>query len=318
VLAKMHLKSADSQVYQINGHLLKTRKLLEPIYIGLHQHFAPNHPVFKLLVSHLKSRMSISKLNRHIFENDGIIDEVLSMSGPSKDKLLVKSFTSTSWSQLVLPKDIENRGVEDFDKLPNYYYRDDGLLLWKTISQFVSNFVHHYYNTEEEIKTDTELQNFITGAYEGLKKMHDFPTSFTGYTDLIEFLTTVIWTASCLSSLLNYSQYECYGWIPNYPQSVLKPAPTLKGQTTLEDVVAALPNVKMAALQLITAWNLSQSSKDDEPFGHYPNKLFSDHEALRIFATFQDELKHISDEIHLRNTKRKREYIWLLPERITN
>ena len=44
-----------------------------------------------------------------------------------------------------LPKDLESRGVLDESVLPNYPYRDDGILLYNALKEYVTNVLKIYY-----------------------------------------------------------------------------------------------------------------------------------------------------------------------------
>ena len=45
-----------------------------------------------------------------------------------------------------LINDLKRRGVDDEDAFPNYHYRDDAILLWNTIHNYVSTIVSGYYS----------------------------------------------------------------------------------------------------------------------------------------------------------------------------
>ena len=44
-----------------------------------------------------------------------------------------------------LIKNLKKRGVDDTDALPKYHYRDDSVLLWKAINDYVALVVNHVY-----------------------------------------------------------------------------------------------------------------------------------------------------------------------------
>lgn len=44
-----------------------------------------------------------------------------------------------------LLKNLQKRGVDDEQALPNYYYRDDAKLLWNAIHHYVADIIDHVY-----------------------------------------------------------------------------------------------------------------------------------------------------------------------------
>jgi len=307
-LAKMHLKCADAQIYQIVTLSLFTNKLLESIYIAMQRNVAPNHPVYKLLSPHLRSA-----IHPEIYQNEGLVDTVYSLGGDSKFKLLNKAFRGSSWNKLVFPKDIQQRGVDDPKTLPNYHYRDDGILVWKATEHFVSSILQDHYKTLELIKDDIELQRFIAEAQtHGLKNMCDFPGSFDTFAEIVEFVTTVIWASTVLRSILEKSQFEHFAWIPNYPGCLLKPAPE-RGETKSEDILEALPTNEISSNQIKMAYDLNTSTTSYQ-IGHSKEKYFSQEQPQLKLQDYKDELSKVTQEIETKNKERKQPYTWLSPD----
>ena len=61
-------------------------------------------------------------------------------------------FKTHNLSSYDLPQALEDRGVDDPKKLPNFYYRDDALSLWGAIREFVSEIVSIYYQSDGDIQ----------------------------------------------------------------------------------------------------------------------------------------------------------------------
>lgn len=51
-------------------------------------------------------------------------------------ELMRRDLSDIRYSSFFLPENISARGLES---IPNYYYRDDGLKLWKIINELVFN-----------------------------------------------------------------------------------------------------------------------------------------------------------------------------------
>ena len=54
---------------------------------------------------------------------------------------------------------VQHRGVS---KLPNYYFRDDGLELWTTIKNYVERVINIFYLHDDDILQDNELQDWMS------------------------------------------------------------------------------------------------------------------------------------------------------------
>ena len=50
------------------------------------------------------------------------------------------------------------RGVEN---IPNYHFRDDSMMLWNAIDKYVENILNIFYDTDDDVKNDWEIQEWI-------------------------------------------------------------------------------------------------------------------------------------------------------------
>ena len=67
--------------------------------------------------------------------------------------LLMKNYyKASSWATYNLPQALKERGVDDVEKLPNFYYREDALKLWTAIEEFVKEILAIYYHSDDAIK----------------------------------------------------------------------------------------------------------------------------------------------------------------------
>ena len=75
-------------------------------------------------------------------------------------ELLQKSFSEFDFDHVFnFPQNIKNRDVEE---IPNYHFRDDGLTLWKSIRNYVENVIHIFYESDQDVHEDCELQEWIS------------------------------------------------------------------------------------------------------------------------------------------------------------
>ena len=62
-----------------------------------------------------------------------------------------KYHKTNSWTTYNLPQALNKRGLDEADKLPNFYYRDDSLKLWAAIGKFVNDILAIYYRSDDNV-----------------------------------------------------------------------------------------------------------------------------------------------------------------------
>jgi len=148
---------------------------------------------------------------------------------------------------------------------------------------------------------------------------HGFPTRIEIKSELIHTLSTIIWIVSAQHAVLNFVQYECYGWIPAHPAS-LSIAPLghpdskwVRGKLTFADILHALPHKDACAKQIALAYILSQYSSEDHMLGSYPESYFTEDVFKIALATYKENLGAIGKSIDERG-----DWDHLHPKKIPN
>ena len=171
----------------------------------------------------------------------------------------------------MLPVALTQRGVIDTQKLPNYHYRDDGLMLWHATKSFVEEIISVCYNCDDDVRRDEELQSFIEELNNsGLpfdsgigEKKHGIPTFIGGINELVTIVTAIVFAATTQQAALNNGQVDYIGFCPNAPMSLRRPPPKDKGRIDIKAILCALPDINAAATQAAIAFTLSQIGKDE-------------------------------------------------------
>uniref|UniRef100_A0A672LEP3 Arachidonate 5-lipoxygenase n=1 Tax=Sinocyclocheilus grahami TaxID=75366 RepID=A0A672LEP3_SINGR len=255
MLAKMWVKSSDFHVHQLVTHLLKTHLVSEVFELAMYRQLAAVHPVYKVPV--FQHTVMIFRFRAKL----EIVVSCTSINGAGMGKLIQNAMKTLTYKSLCFPEDIKARGMED---VPNYYYRDDGMRIWEAIHCFVSAVVKIYYDSDEAVQKDVEIQEFVKDvACFGMNNSDNFPKSLTSREQLVEYLTAVIFTASAQHAAVNFGQFDWYGWIPNGPSTMRKPPPQQKGQVDMKYIMESLPDRRSSSEVLGTVWALSQTQKNE-------------------------------------------------------
>ncbi|XP_066544289.1 arachidonate 12-lipoxygenase, 12R-type [Amia ocellicauda] len=317
-LAKIYVRSADFNYYELVTHLLRTHLLAEVFCVALLRQLPSIHPLFKLLVPHMRFTLQINILARNkLLNKGGVFDQCFSSGGSAKGIILQRGLKELTYSSLCLPEDIAMRGV---DTLPNYYYRDDGLKVWKITERFVQKMVNFYYPNDHNVGEDTELQNWIKDVNFGLLDCptSGMPASLNTAKELIKFLTMVIFTCSAQHNAVNYAQFEYCSWMPNASPTMRQPPPSMKGVTTEDDILESIANVSNTIYTNTTIWLLTHKSTDFVRLGTYPDKRFTENKPQQIMKEFLEDLMQLDTEIEKRNKSLEIPYLYMKPSNIEN
>ncbi|XP_043093197.1 polyunsaturated fatty acid 5-lipoxygenase-like [Puntigrus tetrazona] len=317
MLAKMFVKSSDFIVHQLVTHLLKTHLVSEVFEIAMYRQLSAVHPVYKLLMPHVRFTIAINaEARKHLISEDGVFSKISSINADGMEKLVQNAMEALSFKSLNIHEDIKARGMED---TPNYYYRDDGLKIWEAIHHFVSAVVKIYYDSDEAVREDVEIQRFVKDvSCFGMNNSHKFPESLESREELIEYLTVVIFTASAQHAAVNFGQFDWYGWIPNSPSTMRRPPPQRKGEVDMKRILETLPDRDCSSLVLGTVWALTRMEKNELFLGMYPDTFFTEQPVKKAIKTFRKSLSELTETIKNRNEKLTLDYSYLSPDRVPN
>ncbi|XP_034991380.1 hydroperoxide isomerase ALOXE3 isoform X1 [Zootoca vivipara] len=318
-LAKLWVRNSTFHIHEVLTHLLYTHLVVEVFLLATLRQLPMCHPVHKLLIPHFRYTLHINVLGRgNLFAPGGLIDLAMATGFHGLSYLLAKGLSALTYSTLCLPDDLRERGLES---LPGYYYKEDGMKLWEAIESFVKGIVHLYYKSDGSVKEDPEIQAWVAEIFDKCffqRESSGFPEHLETMAQLTKYLTMVIFTCSIRHASVNNGQFDFGAWMPNYPSSMRKPPPKIKGGVTFESVLETLPDVSTTCNTLLLLWLLSKEPEDRRPLGCYPDEHFTEEGPKEVIAAFQNRLAQISLEIEERNRRLPLPYHYLNPPEVEN
>ncbi|KAF6021827.1 ALOX5 [Bugula neritina] len=158
--AKMWFNFAETADHESASHLGHTHLLIESVAVCTHRELSPSHPMFRLLAPHFLYVMPINDgAIRSLVSTDGWIEKTMSIG-----RVGMFNIIRLKWAEWNLQEDgnfvknLKRRGVDDVSALPNYHYRDDGLLIWRAIENYVRKVVNTVYDQPQKLSADTEIE----------------------------------------------------------------------------------------------------------------------------------------------------------------
>ncbi|KAG8507139.1 Arachidonate 12-lipoxygenase, 12S-type, partial [Galemys pyrenaicus] len=319
LLAKCWVRNSDFQLHQLQYHLLNTHLLAEVIAVATMRCLSELHPLFKLLIPHIRYTMEINTRARtELISEGGIFDKGVSTGGEGLLVLLRRATAQLTYRSLCPPDDLADRGLLG---VPSALYAHDALRLWEIIARYVEGMVHLFYYGDDAVRGDPELQAWCREITEvGLLQAQDrgFPASFQSRKQLCHFLTMCIFTCTSQHSAINQGQLDWYTWVPNAPCSMRSPPPTTKEDVTMATVMGSLPNVQQSCLQMAITWHLGRRQPDMVPLGHHKQKYFSEVNVKTVLNQLHTDLENLEKEIISRNEHLDIAYEYMKPSHIEN
>ena len=244
--AKLAVSATDIAYQGIIAHLLDTHLSLEVCTVSTYRTLSPDHILYQLLKPHFFNTLAINYMARSVFlGRGGFFDSTGALGYTSSNELLsraywgkglVTDYKGEPWQlyQKALPYSLESRDVRD---LPNYYYKDDALLIWDATKKYVSDILKNHYKNNQAVENDEKLQAWKNelispdgGTIQGLlppEKANQLTGKLNNVDDLIEIVTTIIFLATTQHAAVNFGQYDYGAWVANMPFALYQPFSSL-------------------------------------------------------------------------------------------
>jgi len=311
------VQSADSNYHEMISHLGRTHLLVEPFVVATYRRLEKQHPVRRLLMPHFEGTIFINGLAVDLLVNPGgPVDLLLEGTIESDLELAAEGVLSVPFDQSGLPAWLKNRGLDDPAKLPFYPYRDDGLLIWQAIAQWVSGYIAVFYSSDAKVQQDAALQAWAVeliaedgGRVKGFGQNGGIQTR--AY--LAEVLTTLVFTASAAHAAVNFPQKDIMSYTPAVPLAGYEAVPS-SGDVDAYPWIDLLPPLDMAMLQIGVLTLLGGVYYTR--LGQYRPGYFKHPQLKPLLKNFQRRLNEIEVTIQERNLHRPVSYSFLLPSKI--
>lgn len=321
--AKTAVQVADFNYHEMFVHLGRTHLMSEAFAMATQRQLATAHPLSRLLSPHLEGAMFINEAATLIIMAPLTTGDVI-LAAPietlqqqcGRDRLAYDFY-----DRMMLPNDLRTRGVDDAAALPDYPYRDDALLVWNAIAQWVGDYVATYYLSDADVTGDYELKAWAAElATSG--KVHGF-RAITTRAQLVDVLTAIIFNASAQHAAVNFPQYAVMTYAPFSAGAEGMPAPAGSAGQSEASWSQMLPS-RLAAQEQILLFHIL-GGVYYRPLGEYRDNVFPHLPVLLDPAIagqggplerFRSALAGIEATIRQRNATRARPYEYLLPSRI--
>ncbi|KAI5609951.1 arachidonate 15-lipoxygenase [Silurus asotus] len=319
LLAKMWVRHAEFQMFEILSHLLRTHLVVEVFCVATLRHLPSVHPINKLLTPHFKYTLEINCRGRtQLISKNGVFKRVASTGGDGLLMLAQREYKLLTYRSLQPRYDFVDRGVT---KLNKYFYREHSLMLWDAIEKFVSGIVSLYYDNDSEVAQDSELQAWIKEVVqEGFENVPHFglPNELKKKQELITLLSVVIFTSTAQHAATNNGQFDFCSWVPNTPCTMRQPPPTDKDSVTMDLIMNTLPDISQSCMEMAITWHLGRPQPDAIPLAQYEEQYFTEPAAQNILENFRRDLKDIEEEIQKKTKGFQPPYHYLCPSNIEN
>ena len=322
-MAKTVVQVAECNYHELFVHLARTHLLLEAFAVATNRCLAAAHPINILLVPHCIGTLFINNAAAKSLISPGSpIDHFFgapitrSQEAAGSDRLGFDFYAN------MLPADLAARRVDDPARLPEYPYRDDALLVWAAIREWIQDYVGVYYADDAAVTSDGELADWAASLVADGKIKGFKPISTRA--QLVDVLTMVVFTATAQHSAVNFPQKPLMTYAPAITGAGWQDAPARQDGHDEQQWLAMFPPTDLALEQLNVLYLLGSvhfRALGDYRSNHFPYlPWFEDHAIVKNggpLDRFQQSLREVQTKIEARNTARP-PYPFLLPKGIPN
>jgi arachidonate 15-lipoxygenase len=334
-LAKFWLLNALAVQHETVAHLGACHLTVETLVVATNRQLSYEHPILALLKPHFRFTLDINEGAKHsLIIPHGVVASVLSPSIAGSLGMVRDARLAWRFDQNLPHRLFALRGV-DRERLPEFPFRDDTLLLWDAIRDYVRAYLACFYGGNDDVRADTEVQAWVqeltsstAAGFRGLGGL-----TFTGGAEgqgtaqlgsfdyLVDMVSLIVYTAGPQHANVNYAQYPLMSYPPSVSGSAYAPPPSGgKPATSPDPLLSVLPPVDVALYQVAFGYLLSSVQYD--VFGTYTDNprrpYFADRRAEAVNVDFRMALAVIEAEIRKRNRTRPLPYENQLPSMIPN
>ncbi|MFG1795763.1 lipoxygenase family protein [Nocardia sp. NPDC049149] len=318
-MAKTVVHTADFNHHEWFSHLGRTHLVSEAFCVATRRHLAANHPLSVLLTPHYEGSLFINNVATYlILAPEATGDLIFASELQYSIDAAGRARLDWDFYEMMPPNEFAERGVDD--RHLRYPYRDDALLIWDVIHDWVVDYVHTYYLSDDDVRDDFELAAWAdeiaqVGKVKGFKRIDSVD-------QLADVVAMIIFTASAQHSAVNFPQRDFMEFMPYYSGMMAAPAPTDIAGHAESDWMRMLPCLLTSIAQMYVLDTLG--SIHYRPLGDYRTNTFPFANAIddpRIVGAggpldrFRAALRNAEDTINDRNSRRE-PYTYLLPSGI--
>lgn len=318
--AKSAVQFADANYHELFVHLARTHLVMEAVTIATYHHLAATHPLCILLVPHCEGTLSINhRATGDLINTGGPIDRVFAANVEFSQQAAGTDRLSFNFHEMMPPNDFAKRQVDDAAVLKDYPYRDDALLIWNVIHDWVETYVQVYYRSDADVANDSELAAWVEFLQTD-GRIKGFP-AVTNRETLIDVLTMIIFTGSAQHAAVNFPQRTVMSYAPAFAAAIW--GGDVNNTSSREEWLQLLPPIAVAKEQLRTLYflgsvyyrKLGEYRSNDFPYLPWLQDPKIIHRGGSL-DQFQTALRKAEEEIKRRNQARKEPYPFLLPSGI--
>lgn len=300
----------SSQIYHEHfEHLGLAHYLMETVSMVTQRCLPQQHPVHALLAPHLLGTLAINNFARQVLViNLGNLDQYMSSDIEAFRQAAAKSIYETDLLSRIPRVDLANRDVAD---LPYYPYRDDVVLYWDAIHQYVQEYLSVFYASDADLIQDLDTDyggelgewwheltgDLDIGTSPGSIKGLNFGT-LNSLDDLTNIIAYIIYSASVHHAAVNFPQGHYYSNATICPATVSRPTP-VPGNTNKGYFMEFLPPKHQAMMQMNVMMVLA--SIHFTKLGRFADDAFDDPRVQPAIQHFQQALEAIRLTIEERN-----------------
>lgn len=318
-IARNCVSAAHNTYHEVLTHLGFTHLISEAIFVSALRTLAPEHPVMALLARHCEGTLLINKLAVDLLIQPGrAVEYLIGSDLKTTHPWLAKHRREHSFRGNYLPARFAAAGTGEAKLLPHHPYREDGLLVWSAIFEWMADFVGVFYADDAAVRADHELQAWareVSSPDGGC--VRDFGVAagaIADRDDLVHVLTMILWTAGPQHAAVNFTQKDHLSFLPANPLAGFTAEPQGRAHDE-RDWLANLPPLDVAVHQHCIMTFLG--SVRHTTLGDY-GRDFDATPVAEASRRFARRLTAVEETIIGRNSRRQQPYPYLLPSLIPN